>query len=162
MLTQSHDSASRHRPRPHIPLATASLHRIAPEVEPLHLDANECTISLATGCRPKACTQQFPYHRITPDAGLPVEAGSPALAWLRLFDSNPAQQLKATQTSGPKIFGLLHPAVARLTQQLPNAERCEHYCNWPGKAPPVPPLVSLRCCSMRIAHAVKCCCFPAV
>jgi len=86
-----------------------------------------------------------PVFRITPEGGTPVQAGSVSAAWGRLFEGSPQAQLRALSTSAPKTFGLLHATVARLLQALPNAERCDAYCNWlGGLAPPVPPLVRAR------------------
>ena len=49
---------------------------------------------------------------------------------------------------GPRLFGLAHPQVLGLLQQLPNASRCEGYKGWHGRAPDVPPMVrALRYCA---------------
>ena len=44
---------------------------------------------------------------------------------------------------GPRLFGLAHPQVLGLLQQLPHAARCEGYKGWHGRPPDTPPMVRL-------------------
>jgi len=76
-----------------------------------------------------------PTFRVTPEdePEKPVCASSPTAAWKIIIEK--VNSMKTTKTgkrmfsavSGPEYFGFASPAIAKLIQELPNAEKCAIY-----------------------------------
>ncbi len=81
-------------------------------------------------------------HRVTPEKGVPVEADHPGRAWKEVLAATGAER-RAAGLSGPRMFGLDNPAIARMIQALPHAGRCASFDAWLGERPPCEPLVRL-------------------
>ena len=70
--------------------------------------------------------------------GRTFKAASAPRAWKQVVDAN---LVRPPSASCHQLFGYNHPAVAKRIQELPGAERCERYSDWPeGEAPVCPPL----------------------
>lgn len=95
-------------------------------------------------------------NRVTPEGGRAVEGPTATAAWAALFGGAAptgkgaakdaaAAAARAAGRSGPLAFGLQHPRVRALLQQLPGAARLENLLAWEGgDRPDVPPLVRAR------------------
>jgi len=102
----------------------------------------------------------LPLFRVTPEGGAAVEGPTATAAWAALFGNATASAAaggkaansakdaaaaaaRAAGRSGPLAFGLQHPRIRALLQQLPGAERLERLLAWEGgERPEVPALVS--------------------
>ena len=83
---------------------------------------------------------QHAYCRVTVEGGQPVKGATPTMAWSALYGAS--QRARVVAVCGARLFGLSDKRVLQLLTALPNAHRCERFCNWPaGDRPPPPPLV---------------------
>lgn len=78
------------------------------------------------------------------------EARNATAAWAGMYEG---VQSSARGVHGPRLFGLAHPQVLKLLQQLPGAARCENYKAWHGRAPDVPPMVGPSSHLLPYSHA---------
>lgn len=83
------------------------------------------------------------HGRVTASGAEAVEADHPAAAWKEVLRRAGAER-RTSGLSGPRMFGLDNPAIARLIQTLPNAGRCIGFDGWLGERPPFVPLVRLH------------------
>ncbi|BDA44310.1 probable histone-lysine N-methyltransferase TRX1 [Coccomyxa sp. Obi] len=95
---------------------------------------------LACHCQILASPETLtPIFRVTAGAAEAVEADHPAAAWKEVLRRAGAER-RTSGLSGPRMFGLDNPAIARLIQSLPNAGRCLSFDAWLGERPPFVPL----------------------
>ncbi len=84
-----------------------------------------------------------------------MEAASASAAWAALYSvgGRPSHCSGGRVLTGGQAFGIAHPRVTALLQQLPDADRCERYCGWSEgrERPPPPPLVLLARDSVRLS-----------
>ena len=81
-------------------------------------------------------------RRVTPDAGAPAESAEGATAaWRALLAREGGRPGDVARLSGPRLFGLDHPAVQRAVRALPHAARCARFDAWLGPRPDAEPLV---------------------
>ena len=85
-------------------------------------------------------TEVCMHGRVTAGAAEAVEADHPAAAWKEVLRRAGAER-QTSGLSGPRMFGLDNPAIARLIQALPNAGQCTSFDAWLGERPPFVPLV---------------------
>ena len=88
--------------------------------------------------------------RVTPEGERPTEGASPTAAWSALYCA--AQRGRVTAMCGARLFGLSDKRVLRLLAALPDANRCERFCGWPGDRPCPPALVRYV-----LANCTECC-----
>eukprot|EP00798_Chlamydomonas_sp_ICE-L_P008008 gene8008-1237_t len=80
---------------------------------------------------------RFAECRIAPEGGQAVEASTANDAFARLWvGADASSKGKAVQRPGLEIFGLMHPKVMRHVLALPNSNRCDRFCYWPGGEKP--------------------------
>lgn len=79
-----------------------------------------------------------------------MEARTASLAWAALYPAS--DRGRTTAFSGAHSFGLSDKRVLLLLARLPDAARCERFCEWPGKQdrPPVPALVRPCPCAVKM------------
>lgn len=82
------------------------------------------------------------HGRVTANGAEAVDADHPAAAWKEVLRRAGAER-RTSGLSGPRMFGLDNPAIARLIQALPNAGRCLKFDTWLGERPLFVPLVRL-------------------
>lgn len=88
------------------------------------------------------------------EGGVPVEADHPGRAWKEVLQRAGAER-RAAGLSGPRMFGLDNPAIARMIQAMPHAGRCVGFDGWLGERPPCEPLVRSVSVSRPLQFSVK-------
>ena len=60
------------------------------------------------------------------------QEGNATAAWVKIHEGG---TISTRGIHGPRMFGLAHPQVLMLLQQLPGAALCDRYKGWHGRAP---------------------------
>jgi hypothetical protein len=80
-----------------------------------------CTVKEGT-TGPKFCVEP------ADDPDNPVEKDTPSAAWTTVMKIANHDKLRQNfAVSGPEYFGMSHPTIVKLIQELPGAEQCENY-----------------------------------
>lgn len=57
-----------------------------------------------------------------------IEKDTPTAAWTAVMkEANKDRQRANFAVSGPEYFGMSHPTIAKMIQELPGAEKCVNY-----------------------------------